>query len=99
MIAALLDDGLVVNVVVLNDNEDLANAAENLGCQVAIDVTTATPRPGPQWTLTDNTWRPPQPFASWLWQDDAWFAPTPMPSEGGPWTWDEDTLSWVEVTA
>ncbi len=39
----------------------------------------------------------PQPFASWT-LDEAtcrWQAPVPMPSEGGPWTWDEETLSWV----
>ena len=39
----------------------------------------------------------PQPFASWV-LDEAtcrWQAPTPMPSDGGPWTWDEETLSWV----
>ena len=41
----------------------------------------------------------PQPFASWL-LDEAtcrWSAPVPMPAEGGPWTWDEDTESWVAV--
>ena len=39
----------------------------------------------------------PQPYASWI-LDEAtcrWQAPVPMPSEGGPWTWDEETLSWV----
>ena len=39
----------------------------------------------------------PKPFASWV-LDEAtcrWQAPTPMPSDGGPWTWDEETLSWV----
>ena len=39
----------------------------------------------------------PQPFASWV-LDEAtcrWQAPTTMPSDGGPWTWDEETLSWV----
>ena len=39
----------------------------------------------------------PQPFASWL-LDEAtcrWSAPVPMPAEGGPWHWDEATLSWV----
>ena len=42
----------------------------------------------------------PQPFPSWtLDADHDWQPPTPMPLEGGPWTWDEDTLSWVEVTA
>ena len=41
----------------------------------------------------------PQPFASWV-LDEAtcrWTAPVAMPSGGGPWTWDEDTESWVAV--
>ena len=41
----------------------------------------------------------PQPYASWV-LDEAtcrWEAPVPMPSAGGPWTWDEDTESWVAV--
>ena len=42
----------------------------------------------------------PQPFPSWtLDANHDWQPPTPMPSEGGPWVWDEDTVSWVEVTA
>ena len=41
----------------------------------------------------------PKPFASWV-LDEAtcrWGAPVAMPSAGGPWTWDEDTESWVAV--
>ena len=39
----------------------------------------------------------PQPFASWLLDESTcrWGAPVPMPAEGGPWQWDEATLSWV----
>lgn len=40
------------------------------------------PKPFPSWTLNTTTW--------------LWEAPTPMP-EGGIYTWDEATLSWVEV--
>jgi hypothetical protein len=41
----------------------------------------------------------PQPFPSWtLDTNHDWQPPTPMPTEGGPWSWDEDTLSWVEAT-
>ena len=38
----------------------------------------------------------PQPFASWLLDESTcrWAAPVPMPAEGGPWQWDEATLSW-----
>ena len=42
---------------------------------------------------------PPKPFASWTLNDDTclWDAPTPMPTEGGPYVWDEPTTSWVEA--
>lgn len=40
-------------------------------------------QPYPSWTISAPTW---------LWQ-----APVPYPSTGGPYVWDEATLSWVEV--
>ncbi len=42
------------------------------------------PRPFPSWTLDEATCR--------------WQAPVPMPVDGGPWIWDETTLSWTEPT-
>ena len=41
---------------------------------------------------------PPKPFASWSLNNDTaqWEAPVPMP-EGGMYTWDEDTGSWVAM--
>jgi len=44
--------------------------------------------------------RPAQPYPSWeLNTDDGqWYAPVPYPDEGY-WYWDEDSLSWVEVTS
>lgn len=43
---------------------------------------------------------PPKPFASWLLNEDTcrWDAPVPMPTEGGPYQWDEATTSWVNVS-
>lgn len=43
---------------------------------------------------------PPQPFPSWTLNEDTclWYAPTEMPTEGGPFIWDEETLSWVVLT-
>lgn len=42
----------------------------------------------------------PQPFPSWaLDANHDWQPPTPRPTEGGPWIWDEDTLSWVSPEA
>ena len=42
----------------------------------------------------------PQPYPSWTLNNDSylWEAPTPMPTDGKRYTWDEATLSWVEVT-
>jgi hypothetical protein len=43
---------------------------------------------------------PPRPFASWTLNEETclWDAPTPMPTEGGPFTWNEETLSWIVST-
>ena len=42
---------------------------------------------------------PPKPFDSWVLNDDTclWEAPVPMPEDGKIYTWDEETLSWIEV--
>jgi hypothetical protein len=42
----------------------------------------------------------PQPFPSWtLDENHDWQPPVAMPTEGGPYMWDEDTLTWLAVTA
>lgn len=40
---------------------------------------------------------PPQPYASWLLNENSclWEAPMPMPSDGQPYTWDEDAGEWT----
>lgn len=42
---------------------------------------------------------PPQPYPSWVLNEDTclWEAPTAMPTEGGPFTWNEETKTWVGV--
>lgn len=43
---------------------------------------------------------PPKPFPSWVLDEDTclWTAPVPMPETEGEWSWDEDSLSWVDLT-
>jgi hypothetical protein len=38
----------------------------------------------------------PQPYPSWTLNEDTclWAPPTPMPTEGGPYEWNETTQSW-----
>lgn len=56
--------------------------------------------PGYRYDANADVFIAPQPYPSWtLDANHDWQPPTPMPSEGGPWLWDEETLSWVEVTA
>jgi hypothetical protein len=42
----------------------------------------------------------PKPFNSWTLNEDTcrWEAPTPMPVDDKLYTWDENTLSWTEIT-
>lgn len=42
---------------------------------------------------------PPQPYSSWLLNEDTarWYSPVPYPVDGKRYTWDEATVSWVEV--
>ena len=42
---------------------------------------------------------PPKPFASWVLNEDTclWDAPVAMPTEDGPYQWDEETTSWKAV--
>jgi hypothetical protein len=44
-----------------------------------------------------NAFIPPKPFASWVLNEDTcrWDAPVQMPTEGGPYQWDEATQSWI----
>jgi hypothetical protein len=48
----------------------------------------------------DGAFIPPQPFPSWTLNPSTalWDAPTPTPETEGMWTWDEDTLSWIDMT-
>lgn len=46
---------------------------------------------------TNDVFIAPQPFASWSLDNNFdWQPPTPRP-EGIKWSWDENTLSWIEI--
>jgi hypothetical protein len=42
----------------------------------------------------------PQPFPSWTLVEETcqWLAPTPMPVDDKRYSWDEATLTWVEIS-
>jgi len=49
---------------------------------------------------TRDAFYPPQPFPSWTLNEETclWISPTPYPTDGKLYTWNEETLSWTEVT-
>ena len=53
---------------------------------------------GYTYDVANDVFYAPQPFPSWtLGSDWLWHAPVPMPEDGKVYTWDEATLSWVEL--
>jgi len=44
---------------------------------------------------------PPQPYPSWVLNETTclWDAPVLYPDDGQPYSWDEDTVSWVQIDA
>lgn len=49
---------------------------------------------------TRDAFIPPQPFQSWALNEDTcqWEPPAAMPTDGNVYQWDEQTVSWKEVT-
>jgi hypothetical protein len=41
----------------------------------------------------------PQPYPSWNRVGSFWQAPEPRPEDDKMYTWDEETLSWIEIAA
>lgn len=84
-----MNGSTVVNVVVAADDWDAPDE------YIEYDASNPAYIDG---DYVDGYFYAPQPFASWSRSAGTWQPPTPMPPNG-TWRWDEDTLSWVEVTA
>jgi hypothetical protein len=54
---------------------------------------------GYSYDATRDAFIPPKPYASWTLNEDTclWGAPVAMPTEGGPYTWNESTQTWDVV--
>lgn len=89
---AQVQNGVVVNCIVADITfiAGLPNATEFHLCDES--------RPaGIGWSWDDENKRaiPPQPFPSWVRSGWGWMAPVEKPE--GNYSWDEDTLTWVEL--
>jgi hypothetical protein len=50
---------------------------------------------------TRDAFIPPTPYNSWVLNEETclWEAPIPMPNDDKIYNWDEETTSWIELTA
>ena len=94
-VAAYIIDGVVVNVGALSTENDYTAAHAALADK--FDEIRIVPAAGIGWTVEKDGLRPPAPYPSWVWDGEGWQAPVEYPSDGNTYTWDEDTVSWVEV--
>lgn len=94
---AIVRETVVTSVVVVNDDDNLSLVAQVNSADSVVDVTNLAPRPGPEWTWVDGTFRNPSPFPSWEWVDGSWQPPIPYPDASGSWVWNEETGSWDSV--
>lgn len=86
-VAVIAASGLVVNIAVQEDDY------EPMPYEVVLT--------GPAWIGGDYVggyFYPPQPFPSWTRHEGEWLPPIPMPTDGGPYVWDEDAQKWQAVT-
>jgi hypothetical protein len=68
-----------------------------------VEATNADGTPGANWgdiyDESSGKFTPRQPYASWSYDaaGNIWVSPVPVPSEGGPFMWDEESLTWKEL--
>jgi hypothetical protein len=111
---AQIEDGAVVNVIVVHNNELLVDnvEVESKGAEFCQSLFGGTwiqtsynnrirkqyAGIGYAYDAVKDQFVAPQPFPSWtLDSNNDWQAPTPQPE--GSFTWDEETLAWVETPA
>jgi len=86
--AAVVDNGIVVNVVVVPADYTFA---EN-----EIEYTDANPA-GIGYEYDGNGFIPPQPFPSWVLNGYVWEPPVNYPDDGEDYWWNESDVSWSRM--
>lgn len=99
---AKVENSVVTNVIVAD--QDFINTLEDkeLWVETVMDYGPNVLRKnyagvGYTYDSTRDAFIAPQPFPSWLLNESTctWYPPVDYPAEGGPYVWDEATLTWV----
>lgn len=92
---AVIDiNNTIINVIIAETKE----IAEEVTGNLCIDCTSQSIQIGGTFD-GEKLWSP-QPYLSWVknQEKNEWEAPIELPLDGKKYKWDEETISWVEVT-
>lgn len=98
--AVINENGIVENIISA-DNPDAATPLKLL-FENKYQIILETEETGVAYIggdFFDSQLRPPKTFESWIWssQDKKWLAPVEYPQDDKVYSWDENTISWVEI--
>jgi hypothetical protein len=108
--AEIDENGIVLRVLVVNDEEEHRiqdHLAIDLGLGGTWVQTSYNGRIrknyagiGFKYDAERDAFIPPKPFESWILHEDTcnWISPVELPSNDKGYTWDEETISWKELT-
>jgi hypothetical protein len=93
---AVIENGIVLNTIVA-DSKTIAEEVTGATC---VAYTTEPAETGG--TYENNTFIKRKPYSSWVLEDNEWVAPVAIPEfdQENPkfYSWNEETISWVEVS-
>jgi hypothetical protein len=108
--AFLDENNIVTEVIVGKDETDMSQDWEQFYGEIRNQVCKRTSYNGNirknyagigyTYDGTLDAFIPPKPYPSWTLVEETclWTAPTPMPIDDKRYSWDESTLTWVEIS-
>ena len=95
-VGVIIVDNVVVNSIIWADHTPDQLVAD--GFTEFQEITHLSQRPSIGWSWSEaDGYRPPKPYPSWTWDGLGWTAPVAMPTDGGPYQWNEQTQTWDTI--
>ncbi len=100
---AFIKDGEVINIAVFEYPIDVQLLEHFKAEHLLDDIVLATSIAAIGWTYDGELFWSPQPYPSWVKGNKIWEAPVAKPvfdpADPKFYEWDEETVSWVEITS
>lgn len=96
---AIIENNAVVNLAEAESIQIMGLVMPEAELVVEETQSTGMAYIGAEYRSAKGKFVPMQVYPSWTWNERkfAWVAPTAEPADGGPFYWDEETLSWIAV--